>query len=445
MIRMAQTPDQLQDALTDASQDAAVQPQVTMAAPPPAAQMAPVNPHDTLTAPIGPPAPVASRGVPPKMSAKSSPLDEQEEHINQRLMADYKKDSDPYGSPDNHPGFFGKLLHGLNVATGGVNRREAEEEGLEGRLQNIGRLESEENLQGAQAQKQTAEAGHTNAETPEVAPNAESERGVQAATARHLNDESNNLENPQPEFEVHDTAEGPLFVNKRTGEAQHISINGQPVGPKLQTKTVQLEIGGRPHQVLIDDKGSLIKDLGETGEKPPVINVNEGRKEDIAQRQTIFKTYQPVMDSAERFNVMAKNYEDAVKNHDQQAMLSLLYNHMGMTMGLQKGARMTKDLIHEAEQSQPWLQGIKAHYDKDGYLDGVALSPRQMREMVNNAQGRYQEDVVKARNEAGYLGAKDDGPERTPNGSVINYYIGLANGDVAKAKQLAAHDGWSVN
>src|SRR6185312_3971868 len=102
----------------------------------------------------------------------------------------------------------------------------------------------------------------------------------------------------------------------------------------------------------------------------------------------------------ERYNVMAKNYEDAIKDHDQQAMLSLLYNHMGMTMGLQKGARMTQDLIREAQQSQPWLQGIKAKFDKNGYLTGVVLSPQQMREMVNNARGRYQEDVRKARGEA---------------------------------------------
>src|SRR6185437_15594934 len=123
-------------------------------------------------------------------------------------------------------------------------------------------------------------------------------------------------------------------------------------------------------------------DMGESGEKPPTVNVNEGHKEEVARKQQVFKTYQPVMDSAERMNVMTKNYEDAVKNHNQQAMLSLLYNHMGMTMGLQKGARMTQQLISEAQQSQPWLQGIKAKFDKDGVLTGVTLSPQQMRDMV---------------------------------------------------------------
>ena len=140
---------------------------------------------------------------------------------------------------------------------------------------------------------------------------------------------------------------------------------------------------------------------------------------------------------------MDKNLVNALKG-DQQAMLSLLYNHMGMTMGLQKGARMTQALIQEAQKSQPWLAGIGAKFDKDGYLSGVTLSQPQMLEMVHNAQGRYSEDVTKARGEAGYLGATDDGPDRTPNKATINYYLGQTGGDATKAKELAAKDGWKV-
>jgi len=54
-------------------------------------------------------------------------------------------------------------------------------------------------------------------------------------------------------------------------------VDGTPIGPKLQTKVVQLEMGGKPHQVLVDDAtGVPIKDMGETGEKPPVFNANAG-------------------------------------------------------------------------------------------------------------------------------------------------------------------------
>ena len=437
---------------------------IQMAMPPETA----VNPHDSLTVPIlaAPVRPVArssartnelgaalpdTDGAAPANDTAAAPpapkmslLAPIEKRAQQRLMADYGKDASPYGSAENHPGFFGKLLHGLNVATGGANRRAWEEEGLENRLADLSKQESAENLQGAQAGNQTAQAGEHTETTNEMPGKTASEEGLQGAETRHLNDEAANLENPPPDLEIHDTEAGPILVNKRTGTAQHVDIDGQPVGPKLKLTQSQPIIGadGRPHIYMLDEKGNKVVDLGEHYERP--ININAGNKEAIAQRQSIFKTYQPVMDSAERMNVMTKNYEDAIKNHNQQAMLSLLYNHMGMTMGLQKGARMTQDLIREAQQSQPWLQGIKAKFDSNGYLTGVTLSPQQMRDMVSLAQDRYKEDVGKARNEAGYLGATDDGPARTPNAATINYYVNEAGGDLKKAKQLAAEDGWSV-
>jgi len=45
--------------------------------------------------------------------------------------------------------------------------------------------------------------------------------------------------------------------------------------PKVRTEVKQIEINGKPHQVLHNaDTGEVIKDLGESGEKPPVVNVN---------------------------------------------------------------------------------------------------------------------------------------------------------------------------
>lgn len=171
---------------------------------------------------------------------------------------------------------------------------------------------------------------------------------------------------------------------------------------------------------------------------------NREKKDATATRAAAFKAYTPAMDSAERFNVMTKNYEDAVKNHDQQAMLSLLANHIGMTMGLQKGARLTKDIIHEAEVSRPWLQGMQAKFDKDGYLTGVNLTPQQMRQMISLGRERFAEDVTKGRSEARYQGSTDEGPDRIPSKATINHYTALANGNAKDAKKLAAEDGWTI-
>lgn len=115
----------------------------------------------------------------------------------------------------------------------------------------------------------------------------------------------------------------------------------------------------------------------------------------------------PALDSGERLQVMQANLERGLHG-DQQAMLSLLANHLGMTMGLQKGARLNQAIISEAEQSRPWLEGMQAKFDGRGYLTGVVLSPQQMKQMVELGVQRYQSDVQKARYEAPFAGVGEE-------------------------------------
>ena len=113
-----------------------------------------------------------------------------------------------------------------------------------------------------------------------------------------------------------------------------------------------------------------------------------------------------------------------------------------MTMGLQKGARISKDIVQEAQKSQPWLQGLGAKFSSDGYLSGVTLSKPQMRQMVDLGRGRFQQDMVKAGSEAKYQGV-DKAPDRVPSESVMRMYLHENGNDPAKAKAAAAADGWS--
>jgi hypothetical protein len=180
---------------------------------------------------------------------------------------------------------------------------------------------------------------------------------------------------------------------------------------------------------------------------------HKNKAEDVAARKEVAKIYGDSQTSAERTNIMTKNFTDALPasdprhtgaGNDQQAMLSLLANHLGMTMGLQKGARLTQTIIDEAAKSQPWLSRMGAKYDKDGYLSGLTLGPDQMASMVHLARERYKEDTVKARNTAKYAGAEDDGPERTPSESTMHYYLNQYGNDKAKAMAAAKEDGWTV-
>jgi hypothetical protein len=115
------------------------------------------------------------------------------------------------------------------------------------------------------------------------------------------------------------------------------------------------------------------------------------------------KIFQPALDSEERLKVMRQNYREGLGG-DQQAMLSLLANHLGMTMGLQKGVRLNQALINEAQQSDPLLRRLKARFDKDGYLTGVTLTPEQMRSMVGLGEDRFRADVSKSRRSASMVG-----------------------------------------
>lgn len=52
--------------------------------------------------------------------------------------------------------------------------------------------------------------------------------------------------------------------------------------PKVPTEVKQLEISGKPHQVLVNSQtGETIKDLGETGEKPPTVNINAENHQEV--------------------------------------------------------------------------------------------------------------------------------------------------------------------
>jgi hypothetical protein len=88
---------------------------------------------------------------------RMSPVDPYEQRLRAKQMSDLEKDENPYGSADNHPGFFGKLLHGLSVATGGPNRRLASEAARQGQIDELEKEKGAQGLQQAQTEAQQSE------------------------------------------------------------------------------------------------------------------------------------------------------------------------------------------------------------------------------------------------------------------------------------------------
>jgi hypothetical protein len=182
-------------------------------------------------------------------------------HDQNKLVKDYQKDADPYGSPDNHPGFFGKLAHALSHATGGDTRRGWEEQGL---VKQINAQTADDSTNGYR----NAETGKTQEETAEMPGKTQSEEGLQGAQTANLQSET--AERANPSLQIHDTEDGPILVNPKTGDAQHVTLDGQPVGPKLKLTQSQPIMGpdGKPHTYMIDEKGNKKVDLGVHFEKP---------------------------------------------------------------------------------------------------------------------------------------------------------------------------------
>jgi hypothetical protein len=141
---------------------------------------------------------------------------------------------------------------------------------------------------------------------------------------------------------------------------------------------------------------------------------------DAKAPKIVTDAFNVVQDSTSRYNIMNQNLKPAMAG-DQQAMLSLLTNHIGMTLGLQKGARITQSILEEAQKSAPWLQALSAKVGPDGYLSGVTLTPQQMNSMVDLAKNRLAQDQRKytaIQQEAG-RGFQSGTPQTMPSTSAL--------------------------
>jgi len=130
----------------------------------------------------------------------------------------------------------------------------------------------------------------------------------------------------------------------------------------------------------------------------------------------VLKSFGDLQDSVSRLTIMEENMQAAITTNDQQAMLSLLANHLGMTMGLAKGARITQAIIREAEASAPFLQRLEARFDDQGLLTGVVLTPQQMESMVALAHNRLQQDQRKFQEIQTFAGAQGCPPMNPATG-----------------------------
>jgi hypothetical protein len=135
--------------------------------------------------------------------------------------------------------------------------------------QDVGNAQKE-----AQTASENATAQKTEAETPEVVPEAEARIGQENATAGHENAETANLQNPPAKFE--ETPAGPMMIHP-DGTAQHVTVDGKPIGAPIKLTYQTVDAADGPHVYGVNEQGQKVVDLGKHYERPAV-NVNAGEK-----------------------------------------------------------------------------------------------------------------------------------------------------------------------
>ena len=398
----------------------------TMAPPQTPIQMA-VNPTHAMTAPLGPPMdqqinmaqamtpevpPVGDPGTmsgkqpsgsgPPK---KMSPLDQQEDKAQLRLMADYQKDENPYGSENNHPGFFGKLLHGLSHATGGDTRRQWEEQGLQKQVQGLEAEKSKEGLEGAQTTHEDAatEALKNPADKFSTLDTDQGEMRFDPKTGdvqplQGANGQTLQAPGKQATPIIHESDQGIFLVDPMSGKVTQLTNNGQPLMPKQKSVNTKedlqaqiadaLERGDTAKVKTLQDRMKAIDPEGQQRLQVTIQGQNNAnqRAEANVSRQDVRahdKAYvQPAESIEKSYDMMDNAYKEykaaAAKGQElptgAQSMLALS-THLATTFGNVKGARVTKDMIAEHLGARSISDDALVAMQK--FTNGDRLSPDQ--------------------------------------------------------------------
>jgi hypothetical protein len=165
---------------------------------------------------------------------------------------------------------------------------------------------------------------------------------------------------------------------------------------------------------------------------------------DPALMAQVNKSLEPAIESDTRFRVMKDAEKDAL-NGNQQAMLNIVANHMGMTLGQQRGTRISQAQWNEAIASAPWVDTEASkwfHTDPDtgdhvfdGYKGGVNITPTQIHQMVDLAVTRRKRQWQQAQQAGSVYGVNVPIPEDLDNPS------SALQGPVYRKNMNAKHHG----
>jgi hypothetical protein len=132
-------------------------------------------------------------------------------------------------------------------------------------------------------------------------------------------------------------------------------------------KVVSLEVGGKPHQVLIDEKsGKTLKDLGETGEKPPTVNVNAGNNERDREAARFAKSHEKAVSDATAQLEKIAEARSMINGSAEAQALGIPKVLTALVSGQGTGVRITQPELSAIAKAR----GIKG--DVEGFINSVS-------------------------------------------------------------------------
>lgn len=319
---------------------------------------------------------------------KPNPQDEITGHLQSKLEGDYAKDANPFGSPTNHPGFFGKLAHGLSVATGGDTRRGWEEQGIAKQLNDVVGQKSANDFR-------TAETGKTNEETQEMPQKASDTHAQSGATTANLESETKARDNPRdtnPDMATYRSLTGmgmsPREALQEIEKDKALALKA----PGLHYETTVNQKTGKPETYGLDESGNKAVDVGEHYEKPTQVNVNAGVSALDRETSRFAKPYEKGVSDA---NTQLEKIADAramVNGNAESQALGMPKVLTALVSGAGSGVRITQPELNSIASAR----GLAG--DVQGTLNSWAgkgkLTPTQQQQLTGIL------DDVKARIEA---------------------------------------------
>jgi len=121
-----------------------------------------------------------------------------------------------------------------------------------------------------------------------------------------------------------------------------------------------------------------------------------------ANNKTGMAAFDPALDASGRLKIM----QDAAANPNAQNDMALLFNHIGMTLSAQKGARITNAEIERAIKARSLPGDIQAMYQK--VQNGQFLTPEQRAQMVQLGVDNRKIIWEKARSKAKFYGVTSE-------------------------------------